>query len=341
MKVLIIGDLHFREIYPYASHFEDRRLDERKEIEDAIVNASKDCDKIVLMGDVLDSRNNSAKTIKNLTTFIERFDKKQVVIMSGNHDSFANGDSALDFLGEVSGKNWILVTDSIVTIDDLKFVPYFRKSQLGKESDSEVVEWVLNEVTQTGGRAIFLHHCLSGTKNTWGQLADTFHEPVFASESLCKRFQRVFGAHIHNAQDKGNLHVLGSVMNNEVGDHSDKRIIKWDTETDTVESINLPGRKFYKIVNPTHEQVDKLLGTNETLRGLVRVVADEIDESLIEKLHKAVEGEVITVELPKENRKRVKDDIDDYSLDNLIKIYSEIKEVSLIDLKRGLELIEE
>jgi DNA repair exonuclease SbcCD nuclease subunit len=338
-KMLIVGDMHFRENYPYASSFEDRRKDERKEIEDAIIEASADCESVVIMGDVFDQRNNVSSVVKKATRFLERFGDKQLFIMSGNHESFADGTTALDYLSEISGKKWKVITNDIVTHIDLVFVPYLRYPQLGLNSHEEVVEYIMEKAT--GGKAIFLHHCLSGTKTSWGQLTDTFHEPVLPSEGLSDRFQRVFGAHIHYAQDNGTQHVLGAVMNHEIGEHEDRRVIKWDTEKDTIESIKLPGRKFYKITNPTHEQVNEFLGTGEKINGVVRVIADQIDETIIEKLREAVDGEVVSIELPPEDRKRVKEDIDDFSLDNLIRIFSEVKEVPIEDLKKGLALIEE
>lgn len=344
MKVLIVGDLHMREIYPYASEFDDHRLKERAEIENAIIDAAEDCDKVVLMGDVLDSRSNSAKTIKNLTAFIEAFGDKRIVIMSGNHDSFANGESALDFLGEVKDRKWDLVTRGMMIDEDQHmYIPFTRRSETGHETDQEMIEWLLDtSKSHMDPKAIFLHHCLSGTKTSWGQLTDTFREPVFPSESLSDRFQRVFGAHVHKAQDNGNQSILGAVMNHEVGEHEDKRIIKWDTEKDEIESIKLPGRKFYKIVNPTREQLDKFKG--QTIEGLVKIVIDEHNDEtdeILSALETQIKGPMVVHELPASDRKRVKEDIDDFSLDNLIRIYSEIKDVPMDDLKKGLALIEE
>lgn len=340
MKTLAVGDLHFKEIYPYASKFKDGRLDERKKIEDTIIEAANDCEKVVLMGDVLDSRNNSSETIKNLTAFIERFGNKRVVIMGGNHEKFANGRCALDYLREIDGKNWLVVTNNIVTDEDGDvFVPFFRKQELGLGSTDEVTKWILSNLPAEGtGKNIFIHHCISGTKTTSGHLTDLFHEPVLPRAELGKKFAHVFGAHIHQPQDIGNVHVVGSVMNHEVGEHGDKRLLKFDSLSGEIEEIILPGRKFFKIENPTRDHLLKLKGS--TIDGFAKVFVDEGgDYVLLEEIHIHFTGGISVIETPKADRKRVKERVTDFSLDNLLRIYSEVKEIDLASLKHGLELI--
>lgn len=327
-KILALGDAHFRDNYSYCEKFEDRRVQERQDIEDAIVKATKPCDTIVILGDVFDSRQNSYRTVKNITSFIERFGDKRVLILAGNHSKAADGTSALDYLAEVSNKNWIFAINKVVNVDGLILIPYFYKKEWGVETNEEVVEKIMAEVPKKCV-GIFLHHAIGKTKTESGQMTDLFNEPVLDGKELSKRAVRVIGGHIHLAQDNGNVHVAGSLMNADVGEVADKRVIRWDTETDKFESITLPGRKFAKLVNPTRAELEKIKDFN----GLVRIITNkhiDIPEGFAEA--------VSIMEMPKENRKKAAM-VDDFSMENLLKIYSKTKDLSYERLLEGYNLV--
>ena len=330
MKLLVVGDLHFKEIYPYAEKFEDRRLDERQAIEDAIVEAAKGCAAVVLMGDVFDSRQNSYKTVQAVTSFIERFENRKVFIMAGNHENSADGTSALDYLKEISDKTWHVISGEVVGIDGLCFVPYFRRSQYGVETDQEVVERVLDDIG-TGHAAIFIHHAIGGSRTVSGQMTDLFHEPVFSLDELQKRAsKKIFGSHIHYPQQLNeNAFVLGSVMNFDIGEIDDKRVIQWDTETDKIKSIPLPGRKFAKLVNPTKKELEAI----KDFPGLVRIITDKPIE-----VPAGFSEAVSIMETPKESRKKIVM-VDDFSIENLLTYYAKARNINLEALLAGYHLI--
>lgn len=331
MKLLLASDLHFRDSYPHGDAFSDARLRERQDIEDAIIEASKSCDAVLLNGDNFDVRNPSSSVVRRFTEFLERFGNKRVFINVGNHSNTADGRCAEDYLKELTGKNWEVINGRVHKEDGLCIVPYFRRQQFeGCETDEALVVEV-TKLLGDGHDAIFIHHCLAGTSAVFGLMTDIMHEAVFPQEDLLKRAKSVWGGHIHERQDLGNVHVIGSAMNMSVGEDGVKRVVILDTKTQEWESKELPGRKLMKLVNPTPDQLAAIRGYN----GLVKIVSDgpiEVPEGMAEK--------VITLEMPKSDRKKV-EMTDDFSPENLLKIYSEARDVPLDRLLAGWRLLSE
>ena len=50
--ILVLGDFHFRDQLGYSDFIEDRRKSEKKEILDFIIEQSKNCSSIIILGDV-------------------------------------------------------------------------------------------------------------------------------------------------------------------------------------------------------------------------------------------------------------------------------------------------
>lgn len=84
MKILAVGDLHFKDSLGYADCLEDRRVSEKESVLSFIVDQAEDCEVIVFCGDQLNARNNSSSVLKNFVGFLERFKNKQVFIIAGN-----------------------------------------------------------------------------------------------------------------------------------------------------------------------------------------------------------------------------------------------------------------
>ena len=341
-KLLLVGDMHHMENYGHADKFPDRRLDERKGIEDAIVKASEGCDGVVLMGDIFNSRNNTSVTIRHFTEFLERF-ACTVYLISGNHSSDAAGNTAIDYLLEIKGKNWVVFPTKVSTVefeDGTKFtlVPYQRPSwHQGIENTEQLVEAVLSQIPE-GNDFVAIHHCLQGTKTESGQSVDEFHEAIFPTDRLLAKSKRVFGSHIHLAQRKGdNVFVVGAVMNNDVGEDKDKRVIVYDTVADTVESITLPGRKLTKLVNPAEAEIDAVTEKYpDGYPGLIRIVSEKemkVPEGLAEA--------VVFQHMPKDERRKSSEDVTDYSMESLLATYAKARSIDLDELMAGYKLISE
>ena len=138
MKIGVIGDLHFKDKLGYSEYVDDRRLAERQNTLDQIYDEFSSHDLIVFMGDNLNSRNNSSKSIKDFVRFVERFDGSEVVILAGNHEKYGDGRSAIDFMKYIKHP-WHIVTNEVMTIerDGLKLVfsPFFYKTEWYVQTD--------------------------------------------------------------------------------------------------------------------------------------------------------------------------------------------------------------
>ena len=248
-KILIIGDLHLKEQLSYSNYVKDGRIIEKQEIVDFIVNSSMDCDTIVFMGDQLNAKNNTSETLRYFVNFLERFKDKKLYILAGNHESFGDGRSALDFLKEIKNKeHWTIITNSIFVKEKMTFCPYFTLAELGVKDDVEGTESVMKQLN--GGDILFCHHAISDTLTTSGIKTNVFREVVLDKTELEKKYKLVVGGHIHQPQANGKILVAGSVFKDEVNE-TQKYIWKIDQNTLQVQQIKLPGRDIVKIENPT------------------------------------------------------------------------------------------
>lgn len=344
MKYLIIGDVHLRSAWHNADLFEDRRIQERKEIHAAIHKAAEGCNAVIQLGDFLDARNVSPKVIEDAIVFLEGFGPdKPITILSGNHASSADGTAAEDFINQISGKNWRFVND-IHFINDLEggvlaLVPYRRRQQHnGAETDQDVMEDVVRRIFEEGGcadgklGAIMIHHAIAGSKTSTDRLVDLFSEPIFNAEDLLKLANRVIGAHIHKPQEViPNVNIVGSVQNQDIGEIDQKQVMVWDSATGNVEFFPLPGRKLAKLVNPTEAELKEAGDRYD----YVRVVTDghiDIPESMKYKVH--------VIENPKDDRKKV-EEISDFSIPSMLGVYARSRAVPIDRLMAGWDIVKE
>ena len=340
MKTLIVGDLHFKPKLGYADHIPDGRLSEEKEVLDFIFANSKDCDVVVFLGDQLDARNNTSEVIKKFVNFVERFNDgtKQIYILAGNHEKMGDGKSAIDFYREIKDPHIDVIVDSIVEVAGLVFVPYFYKGELVCKdyvSASKVLTKKLPD-----GDVLFAHLTVSDL-NIKGISSNTFNEIILQRKDLEKKYKKVITGHIHLPSGDDFITVAGSVFNNEVGE-TQKFIYKMDQENLNIETIPLPGRKIVKMENPTIEEISALeKGTILKIILTKTMTRQHIDE-LKQLANKHVES-LIIIEDFKHTRKKAHIEVGkmDFSIDNLLELYSEQKKVDLLKLKKGYELIKQ
>lgn len=338
-KILIIGDLHLGRI-GYSEYVD--RDKEINDILDFIIQNSNDCETVVFLGDQFEIKNPSSNTIKSFTSFIEKFNNKKLFIISGNHETRASGESALDYLREIKNKNWTIITNEIHEEKGLIFCPYFSNAFLEADNNKEAVKKIMSMLPD--GKILFLHHAIEGMKTISGILVDDFPEAILPKKEISNKYEKIFGGHIHSNFEYDNIFLVGSIFNNEVGEVG-KYIHKLDIDTLQIEKIKLPGRKIIKIENPT----DELIGSIPK-DSIVKVIITEKKPSgeileLKEKLKKqfSKNGTFLLVEKIKKERERTHYDseigITEMSIDSLLKIYSEQKKVDLVKLKNGFELI--
>ena len=331
----VIGDLHMRDFLAYADYLYDKRIEERKEILDFIVKSFDDCNHIVFIGDNFHSKNNSSETNRQFIEFIERFGSKEIYLISGNHEKKGDGKTAIDFIGEIDKKNWHVFTKPIdMLIDSFKvsFLPYMLPSELDVEDNEQVTREIIKRLK--GGDILFAHHAITGTTFN-GINVEMFLEPILPKEQLESLYKKVIAGHIHSPLDYGNTVITGSVFNQEVGEDG-KYIFKINSELE-IEKIKLPGRAIYKIENPTEEKINSI-SSNSIVKA---VVTDKnIDTEVLQKQLSKFDASLLIENYPNQRKKsNIKNEAFDFSLEALLKLYAEEKDVDYQKLLKGLELI--
>jgi DNA repair exonuclease SbcCD nuclease subunit len=322
MKICCIGDQHWRANLPYGSAFSDGRRNEWNEVIKTIHKEAEDCDVIVLGGDNLNSRNNSSLVLRDFVEFLKRFGNKQIHILCGNHESSVSS-TALDFLQKMDHPNWHVYTEpTLVKIDGLTlaFTPYLQK-------DSTYLRDLLHSKTVD---VLFAHNAYKSPRNMIMQES----EYLLGEETLgCKK---IFFSHIHNEEKVSDtIQGTGSILTNAVGEH-ERAIWKYDTTTKETERIPLPVRGIYKIMwdekdiwdIPTHSIVKCIVTTKGT------------DLTLVEETLKRFDAHMIVEDY---NEAREKHHFEtgalDLSLDSLLKVYAEQKNIDYTKLMSGVNLL--
>lgn len=333
---LVIPDTHFKENLGYADYIYDRRIPEKQEILDFIVEQSYDCDKVIFMGDVFNKRNNPSVVIKEVVRFIKRFDGKQIYILAGNHDKVGSGRSSIDFLKEMKNKDWHVITDKIQNINKITYCPYFSRAELNAKDNIVATKKIMKQLH--GGDILFVHHAISDTLINEKQTTDIFNEPVLPKKELEKRYKLVIGGHIHKPQASGKTIVTGSIFNNEVGE-AQKYIWKVDESNLSVQQIKLPGRGILGLENPNIEDLDKIDKHN-----IVKVVFTNKEkkkevEELKEKLEK-FDAYLFLEQYPRQRKKiHFEEGMLDMPIEKLLECYAKERKVSLKKLQEAFELI--
>ena len=332
----ILGDIHATDFLSYADYISDRRVGEKKEILDFIVKSFEDCQHIVFLGDIFHSKNNSSETHRWVIEFLEKFGNKQLYLISGNHEKKGDGSTALDFIKEIKKDNWHVYTKpEDVTIENRKisFLPYMLNSELEVQTCEKATESIMKQLV--GGDILFAHHAISGTTFN-GIKTELLKEVILPKEELEKKYKLTVAGHIHDPQQVDNILLTGSVFTNEVGE-TEKFIYKLESDL-SIEKIKLPCREIRKIENPTDEQLD-----NIKKDSIVKIIVTK-KETKIEELKKKLEkfdASMIIENIDNERKKihKIENATFDFSIESLLKLYSQERGISYEKLKKGLYLI--
>jgi len=354
-KIGVIGDLHLKDNLGYADYITDRRIPEKEEILNFIVENLKDCDTIVFLGDQFNRRNNPSLVIKEFVSFVERFDGKQIYILAGNHEKQGDGKSAIDFLKAILGKAWEVIVDTvaietIARIDEktnkisptleskIVFCPYFSKAELGTKDNQEGSKLIMEKIGK--GDILFVHHAISDTLTAAGIDTNIFPEPVLPKKELEKNFKLIFGGHIHTPQVSGTTIVAGSIFNEQIGD-TGRYIWKIQTGPLKVEQIPLPGRKVYGLKDPEEKDLKPL-----EKNSIVKVTITKKEtlaklEQLKTKLRK-FDAYLLLEQIPKERKKLHfggDEGLLEFDIDQLLEMFAKERKIDLEKVKKGFELI--
>jgi len=335
----VLADLHLKDNLSYSEYVKDGRLKEKQDILDFIANSLADCNKIVIAGDCFNTKNNTSATIKQFVDFLEKFDGKDVYIISGNHDRLANGTTAIDFLKQIKGKKWHIITDKLTIIDNITFLPYFFKCELGVETDEDGTKKLMEQLTN--GNILVTHYAISDTMSKVS--TNLFHEIVLPQEELKKKFNLIISGHIHQQTIEDRILVPGSIFNQEIGD-TEKFIYNIDDNLN-VQPIKLPGREIIQLKNPEEKDwinlpVDSIIKVILTEKMSKIKIAD-LKEKLKNKFNE--QGAYIMVEQIANERERLHygdgESVLEMTIPQLLEIYSKTKKVDLKKLLKGFELI--
>jgi predicted phosphodiesterase len=344
-RILLVGDMHLKTSYGHADLFADRRREERLEIEEAIVSLSGTCDWTVLLGDVLNGRENHPSVLTRLSELKARMGN--VLIISGNHEAYQDGTGALDVFEKEAGKTqsevlfairepatYRLVDRKTGNYVAVHAVPYMYRQETLCDTNEAASDWIMGKLH---GHADLLvcHHSIAGTVNSYGIGPEMMNEPILDQKKLEDVADFVVGGHVHDPYDarSGRTFVAGAVMNEAFGEDKPRRVLILDTETKKVTSVPLPGRRLAKLTDPTEEQLKEWSREGAAVKVVLSKDAPEMPSWF--------SPECLLVERVEKAETALSEGNYDMTVPSLLAAYSEERGVDMKVLERGLQLIEQ
>lgn len=332
----VIGDIHISAELPYADYVADRRMEERENVFKKILESFSDCEKVVLLGDSLNAKNNSSEAIKIFVDFLKKLGKgKKLYVLAGNHEKFADGRSAIDFLEKLNDEGIRPIIRDVYEESGLVFSPYIYSATLGTTVLEEARKILYSKLPP--GNILFLHQAISETETDTHQTTELFNEIVLNRKELEKKYKLIFGGHIHKPQRIGNTIVAGSVFTHEVNE-TEKYIWKIDELSYDVEQIKLPCRAIIKTENPTVAQITSVPKSSIYKAVFTKKLTDEEMEKRLTELRKK-DGYIVVEQYETERKKATTVDVLELKIPDLLKLYAEQNGVDLVALLSGYELI--
>lgn len=332
----VISDLHLKENMPYSHAVPDGRRAEKAEVMAEVNRILKECGHVVLLGDMLDSRNNPSSVVREFTAFMENLGKRQVYLVAGNHERLSDGSTALDYLKELGDRpNWHLITDvETLRIDNLNCV--FMPFKLNTSTEMDICrDRLLDEAGR--GDILFTHHSVSDIQLHGGLTDDFRSEPVLPRTTLEQRFKLVVGGHIHIPQTAGKTWVVGGVFTSESGEAL-KRVLTINTGTLEVSSHKLPVHPIISLTDPDSDSLpDKAIChitvTEDYSKDLIRMC--RLNDTL-----PTLYGYRLTV--MKNRARRMSDAVPGFEtmpMERMLEEYAKAKKIDFSLLKEAWELI--
>lgn len=337
MKLLIVGDAHFKEKMAYGEYIPDGRRAEKKEILNFILAEGKKCDGIVFLGDQFHLKNNPSEVVREFVEFVEAFGNKEIYMLAGNHEKFGDGKSAIDFMREVNKPNWHIFSTKVERVGDMVFCPYFFKGEMGTTTVKAATQKLVKSLPE--GRILFAHHAVSDMKFN-GMDTNLLQEIVLPRKTITKKYEWTAIGHIHVPVQDGNVTQVGSVFNNEVGEDGKFVNVMNIGENITVDQIPLPGRKILKFEDPDDDDFTSIKN------AIVKVVfSKSVTRKRINELKGILEGKcdayIIVEKLRNSEREKAHmDSIMSMSVEDLLKVYAKEKKISPEKLLAGFQLIQ-
>lgn len=341
MKLLLVGDPHFRYQLPYAQALEDGRKGEWNAVKEMIHTEAEKCDAVILFGDNFNSKHNHSSVNTEFVEFLNKFGTKDVYMIAGNHERFGH-ETALDFIKAMDVPNWHVYTEpthiQVASGESFQFLPYMTPGTVQASNNEEARDTVMSLLKPA--HYLFHHHIVESTK--WEGGDSSIVNELVLPATVEENYNMVFGGHIHQASrvtDK--TWVVGNIFTNELGEH-EKFIFTLDTTTNTVEQKKLPCRPIYKVeVKQGVSYAD--IPTYAIVKATVHDPFFVGQRAHISGVLFAHVDAFVLVEQFSKQRKRV--DLAttgalDLSIDNLLKIYCDQRKVSFPDIRTAFDLLE-
>lgn len=249
MKILHIGDMHLGKVLNGYSLIEDQRY-----VLDQIINIQ--CDTILIAGDVYDRSVPSAEAINIFEDFINKIveKKRNVIIISGNHDSA----DRLGFLSNQLKKANIYIKTEIdfepIKINDVNFYlfPFKTLYELKKQFEldfhdtNEAYKYMMDKVElQDGYNVLVMHDYVTAGMEL--ETSDS-ERPInvggseYIDFNIFNQFDYVAMGHIHGPQRVGRdmTRYAGSIMKYSFSEvRHQKSCVLLDTNSNSYSLINL------------------------------------------------------------------------------------------------------
>lgn len=341
-KILIIGDIHMRQDIPFSASIEDGRSGEWEKVKKFLHLKAEDCDAVVLLGDVLNSKHNHSSVNAELVTFLHGFGKKEIHIIAGNHERYGK-NTALDYIKKMYIPNWNVYVEpcsAYIAGQECLMVPFMTPGSMGVATREEAVEKIFSRgYFPAKVNLIFAHHAIDESS-----VAKYLTEIVLPKKELEKRADHTFFGHIHKPEEiSDKIHGTGSVFTQEVGE--EEKFV-WTIEDGVIEGEKVPCRGIYKV---EFNKVDKgedlstypLLDIPKDSIVRATILSKDADVDTIKKWGSRFDGFSLVMDIKGERRKLQFDEkaVFDTSVESLLEIYAKEKKISLPLLQEGYNLI--
>lgn len=343
MRILVVGDQHFRYELPYASAFPDGRKEEWEAVKKTIQDTAKTCDAVVLIGDNFNARHNHSSVIREFVGFLNDFGDKEVHILAGNHERYGTS-TALDFLKGMHHKKWYIYTEPTVAKvagQEAMMIPFMTPALLNVETKEEGLKVVEDTFPKSAIPLAFAHHGITGAR-VHGNMVDLFNEIILKKETMEQHFSHVFAGHIHESMNIfPSIWMTGNIFTNEMGEHS-KSIYVYESDGTidvSVKEVPLPVRGIYKIIWEERD-AKEAIPSNSIVKCYVTNRETPIEE--VKKFLEFFDASIIIEQYPNERAKmHFEDGGLDLSVESMLQRYAEAKSLPYADLKEGFELIKQ
>nr|WIL04307.1 putative exonuclease [Cedratvirus lena] len=205
MRVLVIGDPHFKENNPSESEEMSEKI--------CLVALKEKPDLIVCLGDVLDRHEKiSLFALRRATLFLEKLSLiAKTFVLVGNHDRPNNSTYLTDEHPFLAYKHWgerLVIVDNVLQEGEMLFVPYVPPGRF-LETLQGVEDWQKSKV-------IFAHQEFSGAR--MGAVTSSV-------EKWPEEEPFVISGHIHDYQRvQDNLLYVGTPIQHAFNDNQNKTI---------------------------------------------------------------------------------------------------------------------